>query len=135
MLIMLRIAPREATRLRATLSRLWEIVRRRPPLVAPPELIGRAGLTFGFAAEPEPEGWTVSAYGADGRRLGRPLKGLSESAQATLTRPAAEAADASDLQQLADAWTNACRHSTTNADVLTAFADAAALMRDRRARG
>jgi hypothetical protein len=102
---------------------------RRPPLVASPELVTRGDLTFGFTTEAELQGWTVTAYGSDGRRLGRPLKGLSQSAQATLTRPTTEAANASDLQQLADAWTFACKHSSTNADVLTAFADAAGLMR------
>jgi hypothetical protein len=112
------------------LSRLWEIMIRRPPLVASPDLVTRGDLTFGFTTESELEGWTVTAYGADGRRLGRPLKGLSQSAQVTLTRPPTEAANASDLQQLADAWTHACKHSSTNADVLTAFADAAGRMRD-----
>jgi hypothetical protein len=104
---------------------------RRRPLVASAELVSRGDLTFGFTAESELHGWTVTAYGADGRQLGRPLKGLSESAQVTLTRPPSEAADAADLQRLADAWTLACKRSSTNADVLTAFADAAGLMRDR----
>jgi hypothetical protein len=102
---------------------------RRPPLVASPDLVTRGDLTFGFATQSEVEGWTVTAYGADGRQLGRPLKGLSQSAQLTLTRPPTEAANASELQRLADAWTHACKHSSTNADVLTAFADAAGLMR------
>jgi hypothetical protein len=110
------------------LSRLPKILSRRAPLVAPAGLIGQPGLTFGFTTESERQGWTVTAYGADGRRLGRPLKGLSESAKTTLTDPPARSADASDLQRLADAWSDACKHGLTNADVLTAFADAAALM-------
>ena len=107
------------------------MLSRTPPVVAPADVRGRPGLTFGFATQSEPEGWTVMAYGSDGRRLGRPLKGLSESAQATLTLPPTEARNASDLQRLADAWADACKHGSTNADVLTAFADAAALMNDR----
>jgi hypothetical protein len=112
----------------ATLSRLLEILSRRPPFVAPADLIGQPGHTFGFTTQPEFQGWTVTAFGADGRRLGRPLKGLSESAAATLTRPPDQTANASDLQRLADAWSYACKHGVTNADVLTAFADAAARM-------
>ncbi len=92
--------------------------------------MGGPGLTFGFATQSEPEGWTVTAYGADGRRLGRSLKGLSDGAQATLTRPPAQAQSTSELRRLADAWREACRHGTTNADVLTAFADAVSLMHD-----
>ncbi len=117
------------------LSRLWEILTRTPPLVAPAALRGQPGITFGFTAESGPEGWTVMAYGSDGRRLGRPLKGLSDSAQATLTLPATRATAAPDLQRLADAWSEACRHGSTNADVLTAFADAAAFVNDRDPRG
>jgi hypothetical protein len=98
---------------------------RRPPIVAPAELVGQAELTFGFATVSEPEGWMVSAYGPDGRRLGRPLKGLSESAQVTLIRMLSLASSPSDLQRLSDAWTTACREGHTNADVLTAFSDAA----------
>ena len=107
------------------MSRLREIVLRRPPVVAPPESLG---LAFGFATQQEIEGWTVNAHGADGRRLGRPLKGLSSSALATLTRPATAAGSASELGRLGNAWTQACRQSATNAEVLTAFADAAALI-------
>ena len=88
-------------------------------------MVGQPGLTFGFTAQPEAAGWTVTAYGSDGRRLGRSLKGLSESAKATLTRSPDRAVSTSDLQRLADAWADACKRGLTNADVLMAFADAA----------
>jgi hypothetical protein len=103
-------------------SRLWEILTRQPPRVAPADSHGAA---FGFVVRSDQAGWTVMAHGADGRRLGRDIKGLSDPVQATLTRLAAQAESAADSERLARAWTEACRHSTTNADVLTAFADAA----------
>jgi hypothetical protein len=114
------------------LSRLWEILTRRPPRVAPEDLTGPA---FGFVVRSDQAGWTVMAHGADGRRLGRDIKGLSDPVQATLTRLAAQAEDPSDHERLAHAWTDACRHSATNADVLTAFADAATHGRDGEPRG
>ena len=110
------------------MSRLWEILTRTPPRVAPADLSGPA---FGFVVRSDQAGWTVMAHGADGRRLGRDLKGLSDPAQATLTRLTAQADNASDQERLARAWTEACRHSATNADVLTAFAAAATLTPDR----
>jgi hypothetical protein len=109
------------------LSRLWEILTRKPPRVAPEDLSGAA---FGFVVRSDQAGWTVMAHGADGRRLGRDIKGLSDPVQATLVRLAAQADSASDRERLAHAWTEACRHSSTTADVLTAFADAAAPMHE-----
>jgi hypothetical protein len=41
----------------------------------------------------------------------------------------AQASSPADLQRLSDAWTTACREGHTNADVLTAFSDAAIPMR------
>ena len=107
------------------LSRLWEILTRKPPRVAPED---PSGAAFGLVVRSDQAGWTVMAHGADGRRLGRDIKGLSDPAQATLTRLAAQADDAADQERLAHAWT---RHSATNSDVLTAFADAATLRHDR----
>jgi hypothetical protein len=98
---------------------------RRPPLVAPRELIGQPGLTFGVTMESEPAGWTVTAYGPDGRRLGRPLKSLSDSVQATLTATVDQLQDSAERERLAAAWVEACRTSVTNAEVLTEFSDAA----------
>jgi hypothetical protein len=72
---------------------------RRPPRLAGLDPDGRA---FGFIAWEEPRGWTVSAYGADGRRLGRLLKGMSGAGQATLLRSLDGATDA-ELEQLAAA--------------------------------
>jgi hypothetical protein len=103
-------------------SRFVEILLRRPPLVAPPELIGR---TFGFVAQSDAEGWTVMAHGADGRRLGRPLKGLSDPAVTSLQARCDRASSDAHLQALADAWVRSCRASVTNAQVLMAFGDAA----------
>jgi hypothetical protein len=111
---------------------LWQRLRQ-PPLVAPAGLREQPGLTFGFTTESEPGCWTVTAYGSDGRQLGRPLKALSDAAQTTLRHPASQTTDASELQRLADAWTDACKHGSTNADVLTDFADAAALISQRDA--
>jgi hypothetical protein len=99
---------------------------RRPPIVAPPELIDQPGLAFGITVGSEPAGWTVTAFGADGRRLGRPLKSLSDSAANTLTAAVDGIEDAGGRIRLADAWVQACRTGVTNADVLTGFADAAA---------
>jgi hypothetical protein len=99
---------------------------RRPPIVAPPELIDQPGLAFGITVGSEPAGWTVTAFGADGRRLGRPLKSLSDSAASTLTTSVDAVSDTSARVRLADAWVQACRTGVTNADVLTDFADAAA---------
>lgn len=104
------------------MSRLVEILLRRPPLVAPPELIGRP---FGFVAESDAEGWTVMAHGADGRRLGRPLKGLSDPALTSLQARSERASTDAHLRALANAWVRSCRASVTNAQVLTAFGDAA----------
>ncbi len=107
------------------MGRFREIVLRQPPLVAPAELMAEGGLTFGFVAAPELMGWTVTAYGPDGRRLGRPLKGLSDAARLTLTGAVAPTASRPELERLAGVWTRACAESHTNAEVLTGFADAA----------
>ena len=104
------------------MSRLFEILLRRPPVVAPPELVGRP---FGFAAESDPEGWTVVGYGVDGRRLGRPLKGLSDPALTSLSGFPDRTTDDEQLRALAAAWVRACRSSVTNGQALTAFGDAA----------
>ena len=110
------------------MSRLWDTLTRKPPRAAPEDPNGAA---FGFVVRSDQAGWTVTAHGADGRRLGRDLKGLSDPTQATLIRLAAEAEPA-EQERLARAWTQACRRSTTNADVLTAFADAATGVADGR---
>ncbi len=89
-------------------------------------MAGRPGLAFGIAVGSERAGWTVTAYGADGRRLGRPLKGLSDPAATTLTATVEAIADGADRSRLATAWVDACRTSVTNAEVLTGFTDAAA---------
>jgi hypothetical protein len=107
-------------------ARLPRLLSRRPPLVAPPELVAGGGLTFGLDVRSEPAGWTVTAYGADGRRLGRPVKGLSEPVQATLAACVERVADPGGRRRLAAAWVAACRGSVTNADLLTGFTDAAA---------
>ena len=104
-------------------SPLPRFLSRRPPLVAPPELIGQP---FGIAVGSEPAGWTVTAYGTDGRRLGRPLKGLSDPAVATLNATVDQIHDRPAREQLAKSWVQACRASVTNADVLIEFSDAAA---------
>ncbi len=98
---------------------------RRPPLVAPPEVIGQPGHAFGVTVSSEPAGWTVTAYGSDGRRLGRPLKGLSEAAQARLAATVDEVSPGPGRERLAAAWVQACRGGVTNADVLLGFSDAA----------
>ena len=104
------------------MSRLSEILLRRPPVVAPPELLGRP---FGFAAESDPEGWTVVGYGPDGRRLGRPLKGVSDPALTSLSTYPERTTDDAQLRALAAAWVTACRSSVTNGQALTALGDAA----------
>ena len=104
------------------MSPLPRFLSRRPPLVAPPELIGQP---FGIAVGSEPSGWTVTAYGADGRRLGRPLKGLSDPTVATLNATVEQVPDGAAREQLAQTWVRACRAGVTNADVLTTFTDAA----------
>jgi hypothetical protein len=106
-------------------SRLSQILFRRPPLVAPRELIGQPGLTFGVTMQSEPAGWTVTAYGPDGRRLGRPLKSLSDSVQTTLAATIDRVQGSAERERLAAAWVEACRSSVTNAEVLTGFSDAA----------
>lgn len=98
---------------------------RRSPRGAEVELDGRA---FAFVAHDEPRGWTVTAYDGEGRRLGRPLKGMSSAGRATLVRSLDGATDA-QLEQLADVWVQTCRQSMTNAAVLTSFADAAGAIR------
>jgi hypothetical protein len=107
-------------------SPLPRFLSRRPPLVAPPELIDQPGLSFGLTVGSEPAGWTVTAYGADGRRLGRPLKGLSDPATTTLTATVERIQDSAARDRLAAAWVQVCRDSVTNADVLIGFSDAAA---------
>jgi hypothetical protein len=99
---------------------------RRPPVIAPPELIDQPGLAFGIAVGSEPAGWTVTAYGSDGRRLGRPLKGLSDPATTTLTASVERIRERAGRERLATAWVQACRAGATNADVLIGFSDAAA---------
>ena len=108
------------------MSPLPRFLSRRPPLVAPPELIDQPGLTFGISVGSEPAGWTVTAFGADGRRLGRPLKGLSDPATTTLTATVDRIRDGADRERLAAAWVQACRAGVTNADVLIGFSDSAA---------
>jgi hypothetical protein len=98
---------------------------RRPPLVAPPEVIGQPGHAFGVTVSSEPAGWTLTAYGSDGRRLGRPLKGLSEPVLARLTATVDEVSPGPGRERLATAWMQACRGGVTNADVLLGFSDAA----------
>jgi hypothetical protein len=107
-------------------SPLPRFLSRRPPLVAPPELLNQPGLAFGIRVGSEPAGWTVTAYGTDGRRLGRPLKGLSDPATTTLSATVDRIRDSADRQRLAAAWVQACRAGVTNADVLIGFSDAAA---------
>ena len=108
------------------MGRLPKLLFRRPPLVAAPELIDQPGLAFGIAVGSEPAGWTVTAYGSDGRRLGRPLKGMSDPATTTLTATVDRIRDSADRERLATAWVQACRAGVTNADVLIGFSDAAA---------
>jgi hypothetical protein len=107
-------------------SPLPRFLFRRPPIVAPPELIDQPGLAFGIRVGSEAAGWTVTAYGSDGRRLGRPLKGLSDPATTTLTATVDRIRDSADRTRLATAWVDACRAGVTNADVLIGFSDAAA---------
>jgi hypothetical protein len=104
-------------------SPLPRFLSRRPPLIAPPELIGQP---FGIAVGSEPAGWTVTAYGADGRRLGRSLKGLSDPAATTLSATVDKVPEGAARERLAAAWVDACRAGVTNADVLIEFTDAAA---------
>jgi hypothetical protein len=115
--------------------RLPKLLSRRPPLVASPALAGQTDLAFGFDVRSELTGWTVTAYGADGRRLGRPLKGLSDPVQATLAATAERIEDPDDRRRLAAAWVAVCRESVTNADVLTGFTDAATRIAGERAAG
>jgi hypothetical protein len=103
-------------------SPLPSFLSRRPPVVAPPELIGQP---FGIVVGSEPAGWTVTAFGSDGRRLGRPLKGLSDGAVATLNATVDQVHDGAAREQLAGSWVQACRAGVTNADVLIDFTDAA----------
>jgi hypothetical protein len=107
-------------------SPLPRFLSRRPPIVAPAELIDQPGLAFGISVGSEPAGWTVTAYGSDGRRLGRPLKGLSDSATTTLTATVERIRDRAGRERLATAWVHACRTGVTNADVLLGFSDSAA---------
>ncbi len=103
-------------------SPLPRFLSRRPPLIAPPELVGQP---FGIAVGSEPAGWTVTAYGSDGRRIGRPLKGLSDPAVTTLNATVDQVQAGPARQQLAESWVQACRAGVTNADVLIDFTDAA----------
>ena len=109
-----------------SVSPLPRFLSRRPPIVAPPELIDQPGLAFGIRVGSEPAGWTVTAYGSDGRRLGRPLKGMSDSATTALTATVERIEDTTGRERLATAWVQACRAGVTNADVLIGFSDAAA---------
>lgn len=100
---------------------------RRAPRVAEPEPDGRP---FAFAVHDEPRGWMVTAYGADGRRLGRPLKAMSSAGRETLLRSLDGATEA-ELELMAAAWVRACRHAMTNAAVLTSFLDTASAIQSR----
>lgn len=98
-------------------------VLRRAPRMAEP-----TGRALGFLVEDEPRGWTLTACGADGRRLGRPLKGMSSAGGGTLLRSLHGATDA-ELERLAVAWVQACRQGVTNQAVLTSFLDAVTAIR------
>jgi hypothetical protein len=108
------------------MARLRNPLSRRPPIIAPPELVTSPDLQFGLDVRAERAGWTVAAYGPDGRRIGRPLKGLSQGVQETLTAAVDRIQDPADRRRLAAAWVGACREAVTNAEVLTGFTDAAA---------
>lgn len=108
------------------MARLRNPLSRRPPIIAPPELVASPDLQFGLDVRAERTGWTVAAYGPGGRRIGRPLKGLSEAVQETLTAAVDRIQDPSDRRRLAAAWVGACREAVTNAEVLIGFTDAAA---------
>jgi hypothetical protein len=90
------------------------------------------GRPFGLDMRDEPRGWMVTAYDADGRRLGRSLRGMSSAGCDTLRR-VLDSADDADLARLADVWVQACRHQMTNAQVLARLCDAADELRARPA--
>jgi hypothetical protein len=113
-------------------GRLWETLTRTPPVVAPEELRGRTDLVFGFATRQDPEGWLVQAYGADGRRIGRPIMGVSSGALATMTAPVEQTTDPAELRRLADAWATACKRSSHNAELMRLFSASASADADRQ---
>lgn len=105
------------------LDSLKKLIAREPPVVAPPEVLAQRGITFGFSTRPDDEGWTVEAYGPDGRRRGRILKGLTHAQQAILTLAGAQATALDQSLALAGAWEEACRLHKDNAAVIDHFAD------------
>jgi len=107
------------------MSLLPKLLTRRPPRIVAIPAGDEPGPAFGVTALAEPIGWTVTAYGPDGRRLGRPLKGLSDPVYSTLVKTIDGVSGPAERERLADAWVEACRVGVTNAEVLTGFSDAA----------
>ncbi len=105
------------------LDSLKKLLRRKPPVVAPPEVLAQGGLTFGFSTWPQGGGWTVEAYGPDGRRRGRVLRGVTHEQQATLTLAGAQAAELDQSLALSGVWEEACRLHRDNAAVIDHMAE------------